>query len=101
MPDWRDGLAQSNLGPLEVLPGRGVAKIATADDLSRRNPYQGSPVDEIGQLILALIRLFPDWENLFNNQRRFPLDDVGHELRNPFDGYPRAMWLDAPDERAG
>lgn len=57
-------------------------QITRADDLSRRIPYQGSPEDEIGQLILAFNQTLERLENLFNSQRRF-LTDVGHELRTP------------------
>ncbi len=57
-------------------------QISRADDLSRRIPYQGSPEDEIGQLILAFNQTLSRLENLFNSQSRF-LTDVGHELRTP------------------
>jgi signal transduction histidine kinase len=57
-------------------------QITRADDLSRRIPYQGSPEDEVGQLILAFNQTLSRLENLFNSQRRF-LTDVGHELRTP------------------
>jgi two-component system OmpR family sensor kinase len=57
-------------------------QITRADDLSRRIPYQGSPEDEVGQLILAFNQTLSRLENLFDSQRRF-LTDVGHELRTP------------------
>jgi signal transduction histidine kinase len=57
-------------------------KITHADDLSRRILYQGSPEDEVGQLISAFNLTLSRLENLFNTQRRF-LADVGHELRTP------------------
>jgi signal transduction histidine kinase len=57
-------------------------QITRADDLSRRIPYQGSPDDEIGQLINAFNQTLSRLERLFNTQRRF-LADVGHELRTP------------------
>jgi len=56
--------------------------ITRADDLSRRIPYQGSPDDEIGQLIHAFNQTLSRLENLFHAQRRF-VADVGHELRTP------------------
>lgn len=57
-------------------------QITRADDLSRRISYQGSPDDEVGQLIRAFNQTLGRLENLFNTQRRF-LADVGHELRTP------------------
>jgi signal transduction histidine kinase len=57
-------------------------QITSADDLSRRIPYQGPPNDEVGQLITAFNQTLGRLENLFNSQRRF-LADVGHELRTP------------------
>ena len=56
--------------------------ITRADDLSRRIPYQGSPDDEIGQLIHAFNQTLSRLENLFHAQRQF-VADVGHELRTP------------------
>jgi len=56
--------------------------ITQADDLSRRIPYQGSPDDEVGQLIHAFNQTLSRLENLFHAQRRF-IADVGHELRTP------------------
>lgn len=57
-------------------------QITSADDLSRRIPYSGSPKDEVGQLVAAFNQTLSRLENLFTTQRRF-LADVGHELRTP------------------
>jgi signal transduction histidine kinase len=57
-------------------------QITSADDLSRRIPYSGSPRDEVGQLVAAFNQTLSRLENLFYTQRRF-LADVGHELRTP------------------
>lgn len=57
-------------------------QITSADDLSRRIPYDGPAEDEVGQLIRAFNKTLSRLENLFNTQRRF-LADVGHELRTP------------------
>ncbi len=57
-------------------------QITSADDLSRRIPYTGSPNDEVGQLVAAFNQTLSRLENLFSTQRRF-LADVGHELRTP------------------
>jgi two-component system OmpR family sensor kinase len=57
-------------------------QITSADDLSRRIPYTGSPTDEVGQLVAAFNQTLSRLENLFYTQRRF-LADVGHELRTP------------------
>ncbi|MGE5124546.1 MAG: sensor histidine kinase [Acidobacteriaceae bacterium] len=57
-------------------------QITSADDLSRRIPYTGSPKDEVGQLVAAFNQTLSRLENLFSTQRRF-LADVGHELRTP------------------
>ncbi len=57
-------------------------QITRADDLSRRIPYQGSPEDEVGQLIHSFNQTLSRLESLFHTQRRF-LADVGHELRTP------------------
>jgi len=57
-------------------------QITRADDLSRRIPYNGSPDDEVGHLILAFNQTLGRLENLFHSQRRF-MADVGHELRTP------------------
>jgi len=57
-------------------------QITSADDLSRRIPYRGSPKDEVGQLVAAFNQTLSRLENLFSTQRRF-LADVGHELRTP------------------
>lgn len=69
------------LKPLETVTQTAL-QITRADDLSRRIPYDGSPNDEVGQLILAFNQTLGRLENLFNTQRRF-LADVGHELRTP------------------
>jgi signal transduction histidine kinase len=69
------------LSPLQAVTQTAL-QITRADDLSRRIPYQGSPNDEVGQLIHAFNQTLSRLENLFNTQRRF-LADVGHELRTP------------------
>jgi signal transduction histidine kinase len=69
------------LQPLNLVTETAL-QITRADDLSRRIPYQGSPGDEVGQLILSFNQTLSRLENLFNSQRRF-LTDVGHELRTP------------------
>jgi len=69
------------LAPLEGVT-RTALQITSADDLSRRIPYQGPPGDEVGQLIAAFNKTLSRLETLFNTQRRF-MADVGHELRTP------------------
>ncbi len=61
---------------------KAALQITSADDLSRRIPYTGSPKDEVGQLVTAFNQTLSRLENLFSTQRRF-LADVGHELRTP------------------
>ncbi len=61
---------------------KAALQITSADDLSRRIPYSGSPKDEVGQLVAAFNQTLSRLENLFSTQRRF-LADVGHELRTP------------------
>jgi two-component system OmpR family sensor kinase len=61
---------------------KAALQITSADDLSRRIPYTGSPKDEVGQLVAAFNQTLGRLENLFSTQRRF-LADVGHELRTP------------------
>jgi signal transduction histidine kinase len=61
---------------------KAALQITSADDLSRRIPYAGSPNDEVGQLVAAFNQTLSRLENLFSTQRRF-LTDVGHELRTP------------------
>ncbi len=61
---------------------KAALQITSADDLSRRIPYAGSPNDEVGQLVAAFNQTLSRLENLFTTQRRF-LTDVGHELRTP------------------
>jgi signal transduction histidine kinase len=61
---------------------KAALQITSADDLSRRIPYAGSPKDEVGQLVAAFNQTLSRLENLFSTQRRF-LADVGHELRTP------------------
>ncbi len=70
-----------SLAPLEDVT-RTALQITSADDLSRRIPYQGPPEDEVGQLIAAFNKTLSRLETLFNTQRRF-MADVGHELRTP------------------
>lgn len=70
-----------SLAPLEDVT-RTALQITSADDLSRRIPYHGSPEDEVGQLIAAFNKTLSRLETLFNTQRRF-MADVGHELRTP------------------
>jgi len=69
------------LRPLETVTDTAL-QITSADDLSRRIPYEGSQDDEVGQLIQAFNQTLSRLENLFNSQRRF-ITDVGHELRTP------------------
>jgi signal transduction histidine kinase len=69
------------LSPLKAVTQTAL-QITRADDLSRRIHYQGSPHDEVGQLIAAFNQTLGRLENLFNTQRRF-IADVGHELRTP------------------
>lgn len=69
------------LRPIETVTETAL-QITSADDLSRRIPYNGPPDDEIGQLIQAFNTTLSRLENLFNSQRRF-VADVGHELRTP------------------
>ena len=54
----------------------------TADDLTRRIPYSGSPDDEVGRLIIAFNDTLARLDKLFTTQRRF-IADIGHELRTP------------------
>jgi two-component system OmpR family sensor kinase len=61
---------------------KAALQITSADDLSRRIPYTGSPNDEVGQLVTAFNQTLSRLENLFSTQRRF-IADVGHELRTP------------------
>ena len=61
---------------------KAALQITSADDLSRRIPYNGPPKDEVGQLVAAFNQTLSRLENLFTTQRRF-LADVGHELRTP------------------
>jgi signal transduction histidine kinase len=70
-----------SLHPLDNVT-RTALQITSADDLSRRIPYTGSPNDEVGQLVTAFNQTLSRLENLFYTQRRF-LADVGHELRTP------------------
>ncbi len=70
-----------SLAPLEEVT-RTALQITSAEDLSRRIPYQGPPEDEVGQLIAAFNKTLSRLETLFNIQRRF-MADVGHELRTP------------------
>lgn len=69
------------LKPLEAVTDTAL-QITSANDLSRRIPYDGPPDDEVGQLIYAFNQTLSRLENLFDSQRRF-LADVGHELRTP------------------
>ena len=69
------------LAPLNAVRDTAL-QITRADDLSRRIPYQGTPDDEVGQLIEAFNQTLGRLERLFITQRRF-LADVGHELRTP------------------
>jgi signal transduction histidine kinase len=74
----------SSLEALQSLDNvtKAALQITSADDLSRRIPYSGSPNDEVGQLVAAFNLTLSRLENLFTTQRRF-LADVGHELRTP------------------
>ncbi len=69
------------LAPLEMVT-QAATHIIRADDLSRRIPYTGPAVGEVGQLIHAFNDTMSRLENLFTSQRRF-LADVSHELRTP------------------
>ena len=69
------------LSPLEEITGA-ADQINRADDLSRRVPYDGSPEDEIGQLVGAINQTLERLEVLFTSQQRF-IADVSHELRTP------------------
>lgn len=69
------------LHPLDNVT-KAALQITSADDLSRRIPYSGSPNDEVGQLVTAFNQTLSRLENLFTTQRRF-IADVGHELRTP------------------
>lgn len=69
------------LHPLDNVT-KAALQITSADDLSRRIPYTGSPNDEVGQLVTAFNQTLSRLENLFTTQRRF-IADVGHELRTP------------------
>jgi two-component system OmpR family sensor kinase len=70
-----------SLAPLNNVT-QAALQITSADDLSRRIPYQGPPQDEVGQLTAAFNKTLSRLETLFNTQRRF-MADVGHELRTP------------------
>ncbi len=69
------------LSPLETITVA-ADQINRADDLSRRVPYDGSPEDEIGQLVDAFNQTLERLEVLFTSQQRF-IADVSHELRTP------------------
>ncbi len=69
------------LSPLEEITSA-ADQINRADDLSRRVPYDGSPEDEIGQLVGAINQTLERLEVLFTSQQRF-IADVSHELRTP------------------
>ena len=69
------------LAPLHTVT-QTSGQITSADDLSRRIPYNGPAGDEIGLLIRAFNHTLERLENLFTSQQRF-LADVSHELRTP------------------
>jgi len=69
------------LSPLENIT-RAADQLDRADDLSRRVPYDGTPEDEIGQLVGAINQTLERLEVLFTSQQRF-IADVSHELRTP------------------
>lgn len=69
------------LHPLETIT-TAADQINRAADLSRRVPYDGSPDDEIGQLVAAFNQTLERLEVLFTSQQRF-IADVSHELRTP------------------
>lgn len=69
------------LSPLETITVA-ADQVNRADDLSRRVPYDGSPEDEIGQLVDAFNQTLERLEVLFTSQQRF-IADVSHELRTP------------------
>ncbi len=73
--------ASRALQPLEAITQMAL-QITRADDLSRRIPLTGAPLDEVGRLAQAFNESLERLERLFNAQRRF-LADVSHELRTP------------------
>ena len=75
------GSVSQMLTPLNAITGA-ADQINRADDLSRRVPYEGSPEDEVGQLVDAFNQTLERLEVLFTSQHRF-LADVSHELRTP------------------
>jgi signal transduction histidine kinase len=58
-----------------------AAKIAAADDLKTRLPWNG-PMDELGRLTSVFNQMMTRLEHLFSVQQRF-VADVSHELRTP------------------
>lgn len=73
-------LADRALKPIDSIT-QVAQNIITADDLSRRIPYDGPP-DELGRLTRTINNTLSRLERLFNAQRRF-VADVSHELRTP------------------
>lgn len=59
-----------------------VEQINRADDLSRRIPYSGPDIDEIGSMVGSFNQTLERLEALFTSQQRL-LADVSHELRTP------------------
>ena len=75
------GTVDQFIAPLDAITSA-ADQINRADDLSRRVPYEGSPDDEVGQLVHAFDQTLERLEVLFTSQQRF-IADVSHELRTP------------------
>ncbi|RMF79044.1 MAG: sensor histidine kinase [Chloroflexi bacterium] len=73
-------LSSRALKPIENIT-EAATKIANADDLSTRLPWDG-PQDELGRLISVFNNMMERLEDLFKVQQRF-VADVSHELRTP------------------
>lgn len=73
-------LSNRVLRPIENIT-RAADRIASADDLSTRLPWQG-PMDELGRLTNVFNRMMERLQHLFSVQQRF-VADVSHELRTP------------------
>ncbi len=75
------GTVSELIAPLDAITAA-ADQINRADDLSRRVPYDGTPENEVGQLVHAFNQTLERLEVLFTSQQRF-LADVSHELRTP------------------
>ena len=73
-------LSSRALKPINQITGA-AAKIAAADDLKTRLPWNG-PMDELGRLTSVFNQMMSRLEHLFSVQQRF-VADVSHELRTP------------------